>query len=102
MGVKQVEGVSTRQWTRLHTRGPILVENIVQAFCRDLLAEAMLRVESHGYRVVLHVHDEAASECVGGQGSLEAYGHILKQMPPWAESMPLEVDGWEGRRYRKK
>ena len=102
MGVKQVEGVSTRQWTRLHTRGPILVENIVQAFCRDLLAEAMLRVESHGYRVVLHVHDEAASECVGDQGSLEAYGHILKQMPPWAESMPLEVDGWEGRRYRKK
>ncbi len=57
------EGVGTqKKWLRLETYGPKLVENIVQATARDILAEAMLRLDAKGYRIVMHVHDEAVIE----------------------------------------
>ena len=43
------EGISeNKKWSRIETYGPKLVENIVQGTARDLLAEAMLRVEEKG------------------------------------------------------
>ncbi len=49
---------TSRQWTRLETYGPKLVENIVQAFARDCLAETMFNVTESGFNIVMHVHDE--------------------------------------------
>lgn len=43
------EGIGeSKKWMRLETYGPKLVENIVQAASRDILAEAMLRLENGG------------------------------------------------------
>jgi DNA polymerase len=53
-----VDGI-TKQWTRLKTYGGKLTENIVQAIARDCLAEAMLRLEASGYKIVMHIHDGA-------------------------------------------
>jgi hypothetical protein len=36
---------NTREWCRVSTYGGKLSENITQAICRDLLAEAMLRID---------------------------------------------------------
>ena len=57
------EGVGEqKKWLRLESYGPKFVENIVQATARDILAEAMLRLNAAGYRIVMHVHDEVVIE----------------------------------------
>jgi DNA polymerase len=102
MGLKVVDGKTTRQWVRLHTYGGKLCENVVQGFCRDLLACGMLRVEKElGYPIVLHVHDEAAAELPDGAIDLKEFETTLSKLPDWAYGMPLKAKGWVGRRYRK-
>jgi DNA polymerase len=91
----------TRQWERTDTYGGKLTENIVQALCRDIMAEGMLRVEEAGYPLVLTVHDEIVSEVLKGFGSLEEYNEILAQPPAWAPDFPIVWEGWRGERYRK-
>ena len=59
LGVNQ----TTKQWTRLETYGGKLVENVVQAIARDCLAIAIERLETAGFPVVFHVHDEVVIDC---------------------------------------
>ena len=42
--------------------GGLWTENIVSGIARDLLAEAMLRVEAAGYMITMHTHDELVCE----------------------------------------
>ena len=58
------------------TYGGKLVENVVQALCRDLLVAAMLACEQAGLTVVQHVHDELVVEVAGrpGRGIAAAVG----------------------------
>jgi len=91
----------TKQWVRRFLHGGILTENIVQALCRDILVEAMLRLEAHGFPIVLHVHDEAGAEVPIGARSLEEFKAIMTQVPQWAAGFPISAAGWVGERYRK-
>jgi len=95
-----IDGYS-RKWERQSTYGGHLTENVVQAMARDVMAEAMLRLEEAGYPVVLSVHDELVADVPEGQGSLEEYLAIMQQDVEWAPGLEIEVEGWEGRRYRK-
>ena len=66
------EGVGeSKKWMRIETYGPKLVENIVQATARDLLAQAMLRLRNRGFDIVMHIHDEAVLEVPDGVSSVE-------------------------------
>lgn len=96
------EGVgANRQWVRIDTYGPKLVENIVQGIARDCLAEAMLRLDRHGYKIVMHIHDEVVLEAPEGQGSLEEACAIMGEELPWAEGLSLPADGFETCYYMK-
>ncbi len=61
------EGIGTnRKWTRIESYGAKFCENIVQATARDVLAEAMLRLEKKGFDIVRHIHDEVVLEVPEG------------------------------------
>ena len=95
------EGVgATKKWDRLESYGPKFVENIVQATARDILAEAMLRLDAAGYRIVMHVHDEVVIEAPKGT-SLEDICDIMGQTPEWAHGLILRADGYVCDFYRK-
>lgn len=96
-------GEKNRQWVQQKTYGGKLVENIVQAIARDLMAEAMLRIDAAGHwDLVLSVHDELIGERdVFGDGTHEEFIRLMETVPTWAEGCPVSVEGWEGKRYRK-
>ena len=97
------EGIlENKKWGRIETYGPKLVENIVQGTARDLLAEAMLRVEKKGYPIVMHCHDEIIAEVPEGTGSVEEMCEMMAVCPSWAEGLPLRADGYECGFYQKQ
>ena len=97
------EGISeNKKWSRIETYGPKLVENIVQGTARDLLAEAMLRVEKKGYPIVMHCHDEIIAEVPEGSGSVDEMCEIMAVQPKWAEGLPLRADGYSCSFYQKQ
>lgn len=88
-------------WVTLTTYGGSLTENIVQATSRDILADALIRIDPV-YPVVLHVHDEILSEVPKGYGGVEEYEHIMADSPAWCREWPIKaVGGWRSMRYRK-
>lgn len=95
------EGSGTqKKWLRLETYGPKLVENIVQATARDILAEAMLRLDAKGYRIVMHVHDEAVIEAPA-ETDLTDICVTMGQQPVWADGLLLRADGYVCDFYKK-
>lgn len=92
---------TSKQWKTLETYGGKLVENIVQAVARDCLAEALLRVDAAGYKVVMHVHDEIVCEMPYGSGSVEELNNIMGQPIPWAKGLLLKADSYETEYYKK-
>lgn len=95
------EGVGEqKKWLRLESYGPKFVENIVQATARDILVEAMRRLEAAGYQIVMHVHDEAVIEAPA-DSSLEDICAIMGQTPAWAGGLLLRADGYVCDFYQK-
>ncbi|AQS04766.1 DNA polymerase [Clostridium beijerinckii] len=92
---------TSKQWTRLDTYGPKLVENIVQAVARDCLAEAMFKVTAAGYDIVMHVHDEIIMDVPKDKGSVEEICNIFGESIEWAKGLPLRADGYECSYYMK-
>lgn len=96
------EGVGeSKKWMRIETYGPKLVENIVQATARDLLALAMLRLRNRGFDIVMHIHDEAVLEVPEGVSGVEEICQIMSEQPDWAAGLPLRADGYECAFYKK-
>jgi DNA polymerase len=87
-------------WDRVSTYGGKTAENIVQAFSRDILAAAMIRLEDAGFPLVLQVHDEIVSEA-DGIHLLDDLKSIMLQTPSWAEGLPIDVEVFQSHRYRK-
>ncbi len=92
-------------WARVGTYGGSLLENVVQAVCRDLLAEAMLRLDRCGFDIVLHVHDEIVAE-MAQDWFITADGErwmakIMAEVPVWANGFPISVTCEARTRYGK-
>lgn len=93
------EGVGgTKKWERLESYGPKFVENIVQATSRDILVFAMQTLRYCS--IVAHVHDELIIECDRTM-SLDSVCRQMGRVPPWADGLLLQADGYECDFYKK-
>ena len=99
---EEEEAPVTRRWQREETYGPKIVENLTQAIARDLLCAAMMNLEAAGYRICMHIHDEAVIEMPIGQGSLEEACRLMAIAPDWAEGLPLRADGEDDLSFYRK
>jgi DNA polymerase len=95
------DNAAARQFGDCHAYGGLWTENTVSAISRDLLAEAMLRLEAAGYPIVLHVHDEIVCEVPIGFGSTEDFIRLMIRKPAWALELPIAATAWSGDRYCK-
>ena len=94
-------GINTvKKWDRIETYGAKLVENIVQATSRDLLAEAMRRLEATGNTVVMHIHDEAVIDAPFNR-SLDTMVQLMTKVPDWANGLILNAAGFVSDFYKK-
>lgn len=87
------------KWDKIESYGGKFVENIVQAIARDILAEAMMRLEKKGFNIVMHIHDEVVIE--SDTSSIEEINEIMSLLPNWAPGLILDADGFESEFYKK-
>ena len=84
----QMKVRTTRGGHFTYAYGGLLTENLVQATARDILAEALVRLDEAGIRVVCHVHDEVICE-VDMDFDPERIVELMTLNPSWARSLPL-------------
>lgn len=89
----------TKRWGLLNTYGGKLVENIVQAFSRDILREILFRLPT--YHPIMLVHDEGVWEETIGEGSLDETLVAMSTEVSFAPGLPLKGDGFENSFYMK-
>ncbi|WP_108831506.1 MULTISPECIES: DNA polymerase [Peptoniphilaceae] len=87
------------KWDKIESYGGKFVENIVQAIARDILAEALMRLEEKGFNIVMHIHDEVVIE--SDSSSIEEINEIMSIVPSWAPGLILDADGFESEFYKK-
>ena len=87
------------KWDKIESYGGKFVENIVQAIARDILADAMMRLEKKGFNIVMHIHDEVVIE--SDSSSIEEINEIMSVVPSWAPGLILDADGFESEFYKK-
>lgn len=92
---------AANKWSRGETYSGKLVENCTQSTARDLLAEAMWRMEKAGLDIVGHVHDEVILEVPKGKMKVEDVCSIMNQNPVWANGLVLSSAGYRGDYYFK-
>ena len=94
---------TTKQWTRIPSRGGKIFENLIQAIARDIIGAQMLIMEERDLPVVLHAHDEAVCETPNdpfapGHKEMEL---IMNAPIGWAPGLLLGSEGFESCFYRK-
>ena len=85
------------------TYGGKLCENVVQATARDIMADAMLRLDEMGFDILATVHDEIIIEHTteSADSQLKVVEHVMRQNMPWSVGCPLDVEGFVTKRYKK-
>jgi DNA polymerase len=81
--------------------GGMQCAHVVSGTARDVLVEAMFRLEAANYPIVLTVHDEALSEVDEDFGSADHYQQIMERRVDWLGDCPITAKAWEDTRYVK-
>jgi DNA polymerase len=81
--------------------GGAVVENVVQALARIIVGEQMVKLNKHGLRPVLTVHDAAVVVVHADklQESLDLVTQIMSEAPSWAKGLPIACEAKHGKSY---
>jgi DNA polymerase len=90
---------SKKQWRETRAWYGMIVENVVSAIARDLLAAAIVRFEARGLPVVFHWHDDCVCEIPAGTITDAEFLSILLEPPTWATGLPLAGSVHSGLHY---
>ena len=93
----------SKKWQRIRTWGGKLVENATQATARDLLADALLRLDDTTDDLLTTVHDEVIAEpkLSRARDRLAEMQAVMGSAPSWASGLPLATEGSLMTRYAK-
>jgi DNA polymerase len=93
----------TRRWETEHTYGAKLVENVVQAVARDVMANAMRTMQLAYIPIAFTVHDEVVTEVQTATISrgLTKVQKIMETAPNWAKGLPVAAEVFSSDFYRK-
>lgn len=89
--------IDPHKGVRVRTYGGRLTENVVQGVARDVMADALVRLDQRGFNPVGHVHDEILSE----DKRLEQIKKVMVEQPEWAPGLPIGAEGFRTYRYMK-
>jgi DNA polymerase len=94
---------NANNWARVSTFGGKLMQNMMEAICRDLLVDAMLELDRLRHPIVLHVHDEIVIETLaaGAEKSREVMENVMRSTPAWATGFPVYAKCKIMQRYGK-
>jgi DNA polymerase len=83
--------------------GGVLTENVTQRMARDVMAEAIVRVEDSGVPVPFHSHDEIITivDASSAKSDLKEIEQMLSVVPAWCEGLPLAAKGTITDHYTK-
>lgn len=89
------------RWQRVHLYGGMFFANVVSGAARDILCEAMMRIDPV-HPIILTVHDEIVSEMPDWYADfVSAYKETMEVRPEWGKGIPITADVWTGARYAK-
>lgn len=93
--------VKNGMFLRLKIWPGLIVENLTQAFSRDIFMNRVLAVKDAGYNVVLRVHDEVVIEVPDEQAKQAAADmvRIMTTSPDWCQDLPLAAEAKIGKTY---
>jgi len=80
--------------------GGTIFENVIQAIARDILRDAVLRIEAAGIPVIFTAHDEVVCE-VSHDFDVSVIEALMLVPPDWARDLPLGVEVIAAQNYLK-
>ncbi|MBO88549.1 MAG: hypothetical protein CMP14_03430 [Rickettsiales bacterium] len=88
---------------RVKMYGANIFQNWIQGLARDCFGHMLLKIESAGFKVVLHVHDEVIVQVdeAYAEESKSAIEKLMSQGPEWMKEVPLEAEAMITREYTK-
>lgn len=90
------------KWEEYRLTKLILVENVVQRIARDVIGDAMIKIDAlPDYDLILTVHDEVGVEVDKDKGSKDEICSILAAPVEWLPELPVAAAGWRDSRFRK-
>lgn len=82
---------------RVGLYGGKLAENVTQAVARDIMAEALMRLDEAGLRPIMLTHDEVVCETDRGTD----VQRLMETPPTWADGLPIAAPAKVVERYEK-